>query len=93
MSAKCNWCSNTNNLEEVYTEDDDKKYICPSCLKQEKEEGNVGFCQLCNDGTVYEDKDLDKESLCRPVHKGEFNYSEEETKDMEDYVEYHTKDG
>jgi hypothetical protein len=97
MNTQCKYCPNTNSLTEIYVGDnldeDEKEYICPTCLEQEMELENIGFCQLCGNGIAYYDDDLDAKSLCNHIHKGEFDYSAEEEQDMEDFIEYNTKDG
>lgn len=92
---KCS-CGNTSDLTEVYSGDDidedEKEFICSTCLRRELETEDVGFCRCCGEGIVYPIDDLDEKSLC-PEHKGEFDRDEEEQQDWDDYIENVTKDG
>lgn len=97
MNAKCGWCCDaTNNLTEVFVGEDaaeeEKKFICPQCLRRAERDGELGFCRCCGESTAYFADDLDEKSLCAE-HKGEFDLDEQEAQDMEDYIENITKDG
>lgn len=97
MNERCNWCNcESGELTEVFVGDDvaeeDKKFICPRCLKRAEMENEIGFCPCCGYSIAYSINDLDEKSLCRE-HKGEFDYDEQESQDIEDYIENITKDG
>lgn len=96
MDNICYWCDSSEKLTEVYcgddTEEEDRIFICIGCLNNRNNPDNVGLCRCCGISIAYYGCHLDHKGLC-DKHKGEFDYSPEESQDIDDYIENITKDG
>lgn len=91
LTPRCVACNkiSANNIPVGDPEFGDScEWICRSCVDAEHQE-DFAACSLCD--KPFRIEELDRKGLC-PEHRGEFDYDPEELQDMEDFIEYHTKD-
>lgn len=69
-------------------EGDDTEWIHPSAARDDTK---FEHCRCCGDDVLYRIEELDEQMLCEE-HQGEFDLDPEEQQDLEDYVEYMTKE-
>jgi hypothetical protein len=69
-------------------EGDETEWVHPSAAR---DDNNFGHCRCCGEDVLYRIEELDDEMLCEE-HHGEFDLDPEEQQDMDDFVEYMTKE-